>query len=51
LLIAIDGVPCESIDHLHRLLSVERIDLPLTLTVVRGDRKFDVDLRPVELQG
>jgi S1-C subfamily serine protease len=51
LLIAIDGVPCESIDHLHRLLSVERIDVPLSLTVVRRDRKFDVTLRPVELQG
>jgi S1-C subfamily serine protease len=49
LLIALDGTPCESIDHLHRLLSFERIGVQSTLTVIRRDRKFDVALRPVEL--
>ena len=51
LLVALDGTPCGSIDHLHRLLSVERIDVPVALTVIRRDRKLDVTLRPVELQG
>jgi S1-C subfamily serine protease len=49
LLVALDGTPCESIDHLHRLLTVERIDAPVTLSVVRRDRKFEVTLHPVEL--
>jgi S1-C subfamily serine protease len=49
LLVALDGAPCESIDHLHRLLTVERIDAPVTLSVVRRDRKFEVTLHPVEL--
>jgi S1-C subfamily serine protease len=49
LLIALDGTACRSIDHLHRLLSVERIGVPLVLSVVRRDRKFDLKLRPVEL--
>jgi S1-C subfamily serine protease len=51
LLVALDGTHCLSIDHLHRLLSVERIDVPTTLSVLRRDRKFDVEVRPVELQG
>jgi len=50
LLIALDGTACSSIDHLHRLLSVERIDVPVTLTVIRRDRKLELTLRPVELQ-
>jgi S1-C subfamily serine protease len=49
LLVALDGTPCESIDHLHRLLTVERIDAPVTLSIVRRDRKFEVTLHPVEL--
>ena len=51
LLVALDGTSCLSIDHLHRLLSVERIDVPTTLSVLRRDRKFEVTVRPVELQG
>jgi S1-C subfamily serine protease len=50
LMIALDGAACGSIDHLHRLLSVERIGVPVTLTVVRRDRKLELTLRPVELQ-
>ena len=51
LLVALDATSCLSIDHLHRLLSVERIDVPATLTILRRDRKFDVTVRPIELQG
>jgi S1-C subfamily serine protease len=50
LLVALDGTPCESIDHLHRLLTVDRIGAPVTLSVVRRDRKFELTLHPVELQ-
>jgi S1-C subfamily serine protease len=50
LLIALDGTSCKSIDHLHRLLTVDRIDASVTLSVVRRDRKFELTLRPVELQ-
>jgi S1-C subfamily serine protease len=51
LLVALDGEPCRSIDQLHRLLSVDRIDVPLVLTLIRRDRKFDLTVRPVELSG
>jgi S1-C subfamily serine protease len=50
LLIALDGTPCESIDQLHRLLTVARIDTPVTLSIVRRDRRIELTLRPVELQ-
>jgi S1-C subfamily serine protease len=50
LLIELDGTTCLSIDHLHRLLSLERIDVPAKLSVLRRDRRIDLTLRPVELR-
>jgi len=50
LLIALDGMPCRSIDHLHRLLTVQRIGVPVTVGVVRRDRKLELSLQPIELQ-
>jgi S1-C subfamily serine protease len=49
LLIAVDGKPCRSIDHLHRLLTEERIGEPLTVGIVRRDRRLELTLTPVEL--
>ena len=51
LLVALDGEPCLNIDHLHRLLSVDRIGVAARLGVVRRDRMFELELVPVELQG
>jgi serine protease Do len=50
LLIALDGMPCRSIDHLHRLLTVQRIGVPVTIGVVRRDRKLELSVQPIELQ-
>ena len=50
LLVSLDGEPCLSIDHLHRLLSVERIGVPARLGIVRRDRRLDIELVPIELQ-
>jgi len=50
ILIAIDGAPASSIDDLHRLLSVERIDRPVRLELLRRERRFEVTLRAAELR-
>jgi S1-C subfamily serine protease len=50
LVIALDGMPCRSIDHLHRLLTVERIGVAVTLQILRRDRKLELTVQPVELQ-
>jgi len=49
LLVELDGTPCLSIDHLHRQLSLDRIDVPTTVAVLRRDRRIELTLRPVEL--
>jgi len=49
LLVELDGTPCLSIDHLHRQLSLDRIDVPTTAAVLRRDRRIELTLRPVEL--
>ncbi len=50
LLVAVDGQPCGSVDDVHRLLSVDRIDTPVSISVLRRERKLDLTVRPVELQ-
>jgi len=49
LLVELDGTPCLSIDHLHRQLSLDRIDVPTTVALLRRDRRIELTLRPVEL--
>jgi len=49
ILIAIDGAPATSVDELHRLLSVERIGTPVSVELLRRERRFEMTLRPVEL--
>ena len=43
------GSRCESIDDLHRLLQDERIDATTPITLLRGNKRLEVDVRPVEL--
>ena len=49
LLVELDGTACLSIDHLHRQLSLDRIDVPTTVALLRRDRRIELTLRPVEL--
>jgi S1-C subfamily serine protease len=48
LVVAFDGAAVEGIDALHRLLTVERIGKPVTITVLRGTRKLDLRIVPSE---
>jgi S1-C subfamily serine protease len=50
LIVELDGNACESLDDLHRLLTEERIGALVHLSVVRGNRRLDLELVPVELQ-
>jgi S1-C subfamily serine protease len=49
LVVAVDGTPIETMSELQRLLVGERIGTPVTFTVARIDRIFDVDVVPLEL--
>jgi S1-C subfamily serine protease len=46
LLLALDGETIAGIDDLHRLLSEERIGVPVPLTVLRRTRRFEVGITP-----
>ncbi len=50
LLVTIDGEACRSVDDVHRLLSVERIDTTVSLGILRRERKLQFDVRAIELQ-
>jgi S1-C subfamily serine protease len=50
LLVSIDGMPCGSVDDVHKLLSLDRIDTPASLTMLRRGRKLQFDVTPVELR-
>jgi len=50
-IVQLDGNACESLDDLHRLLTEERIGAAVRLSVVRGNRRIELELVPVELQG
>jgi S1-C subfamily serine protease len=49
LIIEIDGQPVERADDVQRLMSEAAIGRPLSVRVLRGERWFDLELRPVEL--
>ena len=51
LIVQLDGNACESLDDLHRLLTEERIGAAVHITVVRGNRRIELELVPVELRG
>ena len=48
LIVAVDGRPVETMAELQRLLVGERIGAPVTFTVVRHERAFDIVVVPRE---
>jgi serine protease Do len=49
LIVELDQVPVERVDDIQRLMTHEVIGQSLPLSVLRGDRWLDLELRPVEL--
>jgi C-terminal processing protease CtpA/Prc len=50
LLIGIDGAQCASVDDVHKLLSLDRIDTPASLMILRRERKLTFEVTPIELR-
>jgi S1-C subfamily serine protease len=51
LIVAVDGVPIDSADTLHRLMVSDAIGRKLRVTVIREGRRREIKLVPVELEG
>jgi serine protease Do len=49
LVVAVDGVAVASVDDLQRLMTAERIGVPVAIDLVRDGRRSVVDVYPVEL--
>ena len=49
LIVAFDGVTVDGIDTLHRLLTMERIGKPASVSVIRGAQKLELILIPSEI--
>ncbi|WP_257386023.1 S1C family serine protease [Tahibacter caeni] len=49
LIVSFGGSPSGSIDDLHRLLDLQRIDRDCAMSVLRHDREITVTVRPAEL--
>jgi S1-C subfamily serine protease len=47
-IVAIDGLPVDSIDALQRLLDASRIDRVVEFTVIRLTQKLNLQITPVE---
>jgi S1-C subfamily serine protease len=50
LVVRLDENPCESLDDLHRLLTEERIGAAVQLSILRGNRRVELDIVPVEMK-
>jgi S1-C subfamily serine protease len=50
LVVRLDQNPCESLDDLHRLLTEERIGAVVQMSILRGNRRVELDIVPVEMQ-
>jgi S1-C subfamily serine protease len=48
MLVALDGVPVARLDDLHRILTEERVGVPLALTVIRNLAKQQLHVTPGE---
>lgn len=48
LIVALDEIPIESIDDLHRQLTVSRVSVKSTLSIIRGEKLRHVALMPAE---
>jgi S1-C subfamily serine protease len=51
LIVELGGQPVERVDDVQRAMTEEAIGRPLPITVLRGDRELELQLRPVELTG
>jgi S1-C subfamily serine protease len=49
LIVEMDGQPVQRADDVQRLMSEAAIGRPLSVRVLRGERWFDLELRPMEL--
>jgi S1-C subfamily serine protease len=47
-LLALDRAPTPDIDHLHRLLTEERVGLPTELRVLRRSEPLTMEIEPEE---
>jgi S1-C subfamily serine protease len=47
-IVAIDALPVQDVDGLQRTLDVSRIDKPVDVTVLRGAKRLELTLTPVE---
>ena len=50
LIVEVDGVVVADVADLQRLMDAQRIGRRVVVAVLRGDRRLEVELRPVELQ-
>jgi serine protease Do len=50
LIVAVDGVPVEGVNDLHRLMAGEIIGTSITAQIIRGGREVTVELVPLELE-
>lgn len=48
LLVSFDGTTTETIDDLQRLLTEDRVDRPVAVTILRGTQKMDLTISPAE---
>jgi S1-C subfamily serine protease len=51
LIVAIEGQAVASVDDLHRFLSENPLERPVTLTVIRGQEKLDLPVAITEVEG
>jgi S1-C subfamily serine protease len=49
--VAVDGLVVDSVDSLQRVLDASRIGRAVGVTVLRGTRKLDIEVTPVEQAG
>lgn len=49
IVVALNGRPIESVEELQRLLSVDAIDTPQAVTVLRAGSALELEVRPTEL--
>ena len=47
-IVAFDGQPVTSIDDLQRLVTFERVGITTSLTVIRGNRRLDLEIVAAE---
>jgi len=49
IIVEFDGQPVHRVDHLHRLLTEERVDKACELVILRGVEKMTLTIRPQDV--